>query len=42
MLRSARNPVVTEAMMKPNVPAAPNRPWAVDDRPGGECAATTA
>ena len=28
--------------MKPSVPAAPNSPWAVDDRPGGEFAATIA
>ena len=28
--------------MNPSVPAAPNRPCVVDDRPGGEFAATTA
>ena len=28
--------------MNPTVPAAPNRPWAVDVRPTGEFAATTA
>ena len=28
-------------MMKPTVPAAPNMPCAVDDRPGGLLAATT-
>ena len=28
--------------MKPSVPAAPNRPCAVEDRPAGEFAATTA
>ena len=27
--------------MNPSVPAAPNRPCAVDDQPGGELAATT-
>ena len=38
----ASTPAPSEATMNPSVPAAPNRPWAVDDRPGGELAATTA
>ena len=33
---------MSDAAMNPTVPAAPNRPWAVDDRPTGEFAATTA
>ena len=33
---------MSEATMNPTVPAAPKRPCAVDDRPVGEFAATTA
>ena len=42
MFVSARTPAISEATMKPTVPAAPKMPCAVDDRPGGELAATTA
>ena len=42
MLVSAMTPAVSEATMKPTVPAAPKMPWAVDVRPIGEFAATTA
>ena len=30
----ASTPASSDAMMNPSVPAAPNRPWVVDDRPG--------
>ena len=35
-------PAPSDATMNPSVPAAPNSPCAVDDRPGGVFAATTA
>ena len=42
MSTPARTPATSDATMNPTVPAAPNRPCAVDDRPAGEFAATTA
>ena len=38
----ARNPAASDATTKPIVPAPPKSPCAVDDRPGGLPAATTA
>ena len=38
---AASTPATSDAMMNPTVPAAPNRPCAVDDLPAGLFAATT-